>query len=140
VKNKKIEVFEELSINNLRKICRIEGVSASGKKSKIVERLAKNLSLKKTRIYSKNLGLREGVSLFKHRLVPKHRIMSEKEKKELLNRYSIKLKHLPRLRVRDPAAMELGARVGDVVEITRESSTAGKTKYYRVVVKTPIKQ
>ncbi len=133
-------MFSQLSINSLRKICRIERVLASGKKSEIVERLAANLSLKKTRIYSKNLGLREGMSVFRHKLVPKHRIISDKEKQNLLERYSIKLRQLPRLRVRDPAAMEIGAKVGDVVEITRESLTAGETKYYRVVVKSPIKR
>lgn len=105
-----------------------------------MERLAKKLSLKKTRTYSKSLGLREGFSIFKHVLVPEHRIMSEKEKRELLKKYSITLNNLPRIRVRDPAAMAIGARVGDVIEITRKSRTAGEIKYYRVAVRIPIRK
>jgi len=66
--------------------------------------------------------------------------MGEKEKRELLKKYSITVNQLPRIRVRDPAAMAIGARVGDVVEITRKSHTAGEIKYYRVVVRTRIRR
>ncbi len=66
--------------------------------------------------------------------------MSEKEKRELLKKYSITLNQLPRIRVRDPAAMAIAAKIGDVIEITRKSRTAGETKYYRVVVKTRIRR
>lgn len=139
VKRTKLKLFGTLPINSLRKICKIERISPSGKKAEIVERLAKELTLKKARNYSKNLGLREEFSIFKHRLVPKHRIMKEGERQELLEKYSITLNQLPRIRVRDPAAMAIGARVGDVLEITRKSLTSGETKYYRVVVRKPIK-
>lgn len=135
-----MELFDALSINSLRKICRIEQVPSSGGKAEIVERLAKKLRLKEARIYSKSLGLREEFSIFKHVLVPKHRVMSKKEKRELLKKYLITLNQLPRIGVRDPAAMAIGARVGDVIEITRKSRTAGETKYYRVVVKTRIRR
>lgn len=140
IKKRKIQLFGRLGINSLRKICKVEQISSSGKKDEIVERLASKLSLKKARVYSKNLGLEEGVSLFKHRLVPKHRIMSGKEKQKLFKKYSITSRNLPRIRVRDPAAMAIGARIGDVIEITRKSPTAGETKYYRVVVKMPIRR
>ena len=135
-----MNLFEGLPINSLRKICRIEQISPSGKKDELVERLASKVSLKKARIYSKNLGLTGQFSIFKHVLVPKHRVMSEKEKRELLKKYSITLNQLPRIRVRDPAAMTIGARVGDVIEITRKSPTAGETKYYRVVIRRDIKR
>jgi DNA-directed RNA polymerase subunit H len=139
VKKLKLEMFGELPLDSLKKICRIEKVSQSGKKSDIVKRLAGRVSLKKTRIYSSNLGLKEDFSIFKHKLVPKHRIMGEKEKGNLLKKYSVTLNQLPRIRVRDPAAMSIGAKVGDVLEITRKSHTAKELKYYRVVVRGRVK-
>jgi DNA-directed RNA polymerase subunit H len=73
-------------------------------------------------------------NLFKHELVPEHRVLGEEEKKELLDRYNITLQQLPKILVVDPVVRFLGAKPGDVLEITRRSPTAGETKYYRVVV------
>ncbi|RLG17817.1 DNA-directed RNA polymerase subunit H [Nanoarchaeota archaeon] len=70
----------------------------------------------------------------KHVLVPSHRILSEKEKEELLKGKNIKLHQLPKILINDPAIKELKPKVGDVVEIIRKSPTSGETKYYRVVV------
>ena len=70
----------------------------------------------------------------KHVLVPSHRILSEKEKEELLKEKNIKLHQLPKILINDPAIKELKPKVGDVVEIIRKSPTSGETKYYRVVV------
>ncbi|MCW1296484.1 MAG: DNA-directed RNA polymerase subunit H [Candidatus Parvarchaeota archaeon] len=74
------------------------------------------------------------LDLFAHIWVPKHRIMSEEEKEELLKKYNITLQQLPRILVNDPICKELKAKVGDVIEIERDSPTAGKAMYYRVVV------
>jgi DNA-directed RNA polymerase subunit H len=73
--------------------------------------------------------------VLKHELVPKHEILSEEEKKELLKKYGISLKQLPRILLSDPVIKSLGAKVGDVIRITRKSETAGESIYYRVVVK-----
>jgi len=70
----------------------------------------------------------------KHVLVPSHRILSEKEKEELLKEKNIKLHQLPKILLNDPAIKELKPKVGDVVEIIRKSPTSGEAKYYRVVV------
>ena len=75
------------------------------------------------------------VDISKHKLVPKHNILNDKERGELLKKYNITLNQLPRLLTSDPMVKKLDAKVGDVVKIERESSTAGKTVYYRVVVK-----
>lgn len=79
--------------------------------------------------------MKKEIDLFKHELVPPHRILSEEEKNELLKRYGVTLAQLPRILATDPAAQALGAKPGDVIEIVRKSPTAGEAKYYRVVVK-----
>jgi len=77
---------------------------------------------------------KKGFNIFEHELVPEHRILSEEEKRELLKRYKIRLSQLPQMLVSDPAAVALGAKPGDVVEIKRKSKTAGVYFYYRLVV------
>ncbi len=74
------------------------------------------------------------VNILEHEMVPKHKILNEEEKKELLEKYKIKIKDLPRISIKDPAIMAIEGKIKDVIEITRESSTAGETRYYRVVV------
>ena len=74
------------------------------------------------------------MDIFKHNLVPKHRILNEKEKEEFLKEKNISAKDLPRILSTDPAIKEMNPKPGDIVEITRQSPFAGKIKYYRVVV------
>lgn len=70
-----------------------------------------------------------------HKLVPKHIILSEEEKMEVLNKYKVSLKQLPKILITDPAIADKNPKVGDIVKIIRKSPTAGETVYYRVVVK-----
>jgi len=67
-------------------------------------------------------------------LVPKHEILSKKEVEELLKKYNVTKDKLPKILITDPAVKAIGAKVGDVIKIERESPTAGKSYYYRVVV------
>ncbi len=69
----------------------------------------------------------------KHALIPKHSKLGEKEKKELLEKYHISLKELPKIMKDDSAIMHLDAKPGDVIKIMRESPTAGKSVFYRGV-------
>ena len=69
-----------------------------------------------------------------HRLVPEHRKMSEEEVEELLKRHEIERENLPKIKSNDSALKQKDFEPGDVFEITRSSPTAGKTKYYRMVV------
>ncbi len=69
----------------------------------------------------------------KHELVPKHSKLSEKETKELFEKYSIELLNLPRIFKNDPAIQELDIKEGDIVKISRKSPTAGETVFYRRV-------
>lgn len=69
----------------------------------------------------------------KHELVPKHTLISDKEKEELFVRYKISISDLPRISKNDPAIRQLGAKQGDVIKIIRKSRSAGEAVYYRGV-------
>ncbi len=71
----------------------------------------------------------------KHDLVPKHEILNDQQREELLKKYGINLRQLPRVLVTDPVVKIVQAKVGDVIRIVRKSETAGETEYYRVVTK-----
>ncbi|NOZ81713.1 MAG: DNA-directed RNA polymerase subunit H [Candidatus Micrarchaeota archaeon] len=75
------------------------------------------------------------LNVLEHVLVPKHEILSEEEKKRLLETLNISEKQLPKILLNDPVVKALGAKEGDVIKITRKSPTAGKSFYYRLVVK-----
>ncbi len=70
----------------------------------------------------------------KHVMVPKHTKISEKEKEELLERYSVTLKELPRILKKDPGIQHLDVKEGDIIKIVRKSQTAGESVFYRRVV------
>ena len=74
------------------------------------------------------------INIFEHKLVPKHRKLSDEEKAEVLKKYNAPLYQLPRILITDPAVRSLRAKIGDIIEIERVSENAGKTKYYRVVI------
>ena len=69
-----------------------------------------------------------------HSLVPKHSKLNDKEKKELLEKYNITQKELPRILKKDAGIKDLNIKVGDIVKIIRKSPTAGTAVFYRVVI------
>lgn len=73
-------------------------------------------------------------NILTHSLVPKHRVMTdESEIKELEVRFNIETKsQFPEISRFDPVAIVIGLRPGQLVEITRVSSTAIYSKYYRL--------
>lgn len=74
-------------------------------------------------------------NIFRHYLVPKFRLLSEEEAKQLEKKLKTKLEMLPHILASDPVAKHLNAKPGSVIEFIRESPTAGKAVYYRYVVK-----
>jgi DNA-directed RNA polymerase subunit H (RpoH/RPB5) len=74
------------------------------------------------------------VDISKHVLVPKHLKLSEKEKKELLEKYVADFRDLPRIYKEDPAIQPLDVKEGDVIKIIRKSQTAGEAVFFRRVV------
>lgn len=73
-------------------------------------------------------------NLFKHYLVPVHEFATEEEVEELQKKYSIFKYQLPKISSEDPAVQLLGAKIGDVLKIKRDSPTAGEFLIYRTVV------
>jgi DNA-directed RNA polymerase subunit H (RpoH/RPB5) len=71
----------------------------------------------------------------KHDLVPKHELLNEQQREEVLKKFGITLRQLPRIIETDPMVKTLGGKPGDVVKITRASDTAGESVYYRIVIK-----
>lgn len=74
------------------------------------------------------------IDITTHEAVPEHRKMDEEEVEELLEKYDTERKRLPKILRTDSALKNMDVEVGDVIEITRESPTAGETKYYRRVI------
>ena len=74
------------------------------------------------------------VDIKKHVLIPKHAKLSEKEKEEVLKRYSATIDDFPRILKRDAALQGINVKYGDMIKIIRKSPTAGQTVFYRVVV------
>jgi len=70
-----------------------------------------------------------------HKLVPKHEIVSAEEAKAIIEKYGVVPTQLPAVLESDPVAIELGAKVGEVIKITRNSRTSGTAVYYRIVVR-----
>ena len=76
------------------------------------------------------------LNVLEHEMVPAHAILSEEEVNELLARYGIELKQLPKVLVTDPACKEIAAKKDDVIKITRRSLTADEAVSYRLVIDT----
>jgi DNA-directed RNA polymerase subunit H len=70
----------------------------------------------------------------KHILVPKHRRLGDRDKKNLLEKLRISENDIPKIKVSDPAIADLKLKPGDIVQVTRKSPTAGESFYYRCVI------
>ncbi|PKL54679.1 MAG: DNA-directed RNA polymerase subunit H [Candidatus Methanoperedenaceae archaeon HGW-Methanoperedenaceae-1] len=67
-------------------------------------------------------------------MVPDHEILDGNEVDKILVEYNIEKEQLPKIYVSDPSAVSIKAKIGDVIRITRQSPTAGRSVYYRMVI------
>jgi DNA-directed RNA polymerase I, II, and III subunit RPABC1 len=72
--------------------------------------------------------------LMAHELVPKMRVVTDAEKRELLARYKMRITQMPRMLAKDPCSRYLNLTRGTVVCITRQPPDAEAYATYRVVV------
>ena len=79
------------------------------------------------------------IDVLLHKFVPRHILLTKEESQELLNKYKIDVNDLPQMFEKDPVAIAIGAKEGDIVKIVRDSSTTVRTvDYYRYVEKEKI--
>ena len=69
-----------------------------------------------------------------HEAVPEHRKLEEDEVEEVLDKFDTEKNDLPKIERTDAALKQMDAEVGDVIEIVRQSPTAGEATYYRRVI------
>ena len=71
-------------------------------------------------------------NILKHNMVPKHSILPEEEKDNILKKYGIdETDKLPDISRFDPVASTIGLRPGNICHIIRPSKTAITSDYYR---------
>lgn len=69
-----------------------------------------------------------------HKLVPKHIMLNEEEKQNLLKKYNVTYEQLQYILKDEPVAKYYGMNKGDVCKIIRNSETAGEFINYRYCV------
>lgn len=69
-----------------------------------------------------------------HETVPEHILLTPEEAAGVLKAFGITAPKLPKIHVADPAAKEIGAKVGDIIKVVRTSTTARQSIFYRLVI------
>ena len=76
------------------------------------------------------------IDVLLHKFVPQHLLLTKEETQKLLEQYSIGVTDLPQIFEKDPVAIAIGAKEGDIIKIIRDSETTVKSvDYYRYVKK-----
>ena len=76
------------------------------------------------------------IDVLLHKFVPKHVLLTKEECHNLLEKFRIDINDLPQMFEKDPVAIAIGAKEGDIVKIIRDSNTTVKSvDYYRYVKK-----
>jgi len=82
------------------------------------------------------LTKKKRIDVLLHKFVPRHLLLTKEESLELLEKYQIEVTDLPQMFEKDPVAIAIGAKEGDIVRIIRDSHTTVSTiDYYRYVKK-----
>ena len=78
--------------------------------------------------------IKKQIQIDNHVLLFKHEKLNEKDSEEILKKYNISASQLPKIYKKDQALKGMEVKSGDVIEIGRDSPTANKTKFYRMVI------
>lgn len=82
------------------------------------------------------MAKKKQIDVLLHDLVPQHILLTKEETQDLMDKYQITVIDLPQIFEKDPIAIAIGAKEGDVIKIIRESKTTVKSiDYYRYVKK-----
>ncbi|MBW6517676.1 MAG: DNA-directed RNA polymerase subunit H [ANME-2 cluster archaeon] len=73
-------------------------------------------------------------SLIGHNMVPQHILIPDNEVNKVLKEYDVDKEQLPKIKISDPVIVEIGAEIGDVIKVIRNSPTAGEAVVYRLVI------
>ena len=65
-----------------------------------------------------------------HELVPAHKLIGKDEAEKILAEFKVTKNQIPRIRLKDAALVGMGAKLGQIVKITRLDGS----EYYRLVV------
>ncbi|KAL6069052.1 DNA-directed RNA polymerases I, II, and III subunit RPABC1 [Balamuthia mandrillaris] len=74
------------------------------------------------------------VNITEHKLVPRHVLLSDKQRDRLLSKYKLRVDQLPQIKESDPVARYYALQKGQVVKIIRDSPTSGTYVTYRLVI------
>jgi DNA-directed RNA polymerase subunit H len=82
------------------------------------------------------LTKKKKIDVLLHKFVPQHLLLTKEESEDLLMKYKIEVTDLPQMFEKDPVAIAIGAKEGDIVKIIRDSNTTvTSVDYYRFVKK-----
>ena len=70
----------------------------------------------------------------KHELIPVHEKVSDADKQQLFSETNTTFKDMPKIFRNDTAIVDMDVKVGDLLKVTRKSSTAKTTSFYRGVI------
>jgi DNA-directed RNA polymerase subunit H len=74
------------------------------------------------------------IRIVDHIYQPKHEVLSHEEADLIFKKFNSKPSQLPYIMSSDKGIQGLDAQPSDIIKITRKSSTAGESVYYRYVV------
>ncbi|MGM0510074.1 MAG: DNA-directed RNA polymerase subunit H [Thermoplasmatota archaeon] len=79
------------------------------------------------------------INVMKHGFVPEHDLVPKEDEDEILKSLDAEKDQLPKILKSDPVIEQLETNYGEIeegrlIEVKRESSTAGVAKVYRLVI------
>jgi len=73
------------------------------------------------------------IDILKHKLVPKHSILTTAEKEKLLTDLNVSEFQLPSILLKDPVIQVLDAKLGNIIKIERDGVLGSSIAFRRVV-------